>query len=77
MTKDLHYYLSLPYTIRILPPETDDEAWYAEVEELPGCMTVADEWVEIYPMIRDAMEGWLGAALDAGIKIPEPKPRAA
>lgn len=72
--KDLAYYMRLPYSIRVLPPEGDDEAWFAEIEELPGCMTVADEWDEILPMIRDAMEGWIAAALNANIPIPEPSP---
>ena len=76
MTKDLAYYMHLPYSIRVIPPESDDEAWFAEIEELPGCMTVADEWEEILPMIRDAMAGWIAAALDANISIPEPAPIA-
>jgi predicted RNase H-like HicB family nuclease len=74
MTKTIQYYMHLPYAIRVVPPETDDEAWFAEVEDLPGCMTVADEWEELLPMIREAMEGWLLTALEAGIAIPEPAP---
>jgi predicted RNase H-like HicB family nuclease len=73
MNKDIQYYVRLPYSIRVVTPENDDEAWFAEIEELPGCMTVADEWEEILPMIREAMEGWISAALEAGIAIPEPR----
>lgn len=33
MTKTLDYYLSLPYTIEIIP---DDGAWFVQIKELLG-----------------------------------------
>ncbi len=70
--KNLEYYLSLPYTIQLIP--YDDGTWFAEVAELPGCMTEADSWEEAGEMIREAMELWLEGALEDRLKIPEPKP---
>ncbi len=71
MIKDIHYYLSLPYTIEVVPDDGDG-LWFAKVKELKGCMTQAESWEEIYPMIREAMELWLEVALDRGLEIPEP-----
>jgi antitoxin HicB len=80
MTKDLHYYMSLPYTVEYRLIDDDDgegSYYFIQVRELPGCMSQAFTADQIDPMIREAMEGWLGAALDAGFQIPEPEPMAA
>jgi antitoxin HicB len=58
-------------------PDDGDGLWFGEVKELPGCMTQAESWEALYPMLRDAMEGWLAAALDSGMQIPEPEPASA
>lgn len=71
MNKTLDYYLTLPYTIEIIP---DDGAWFAHIKELPGCMTEVDEWDEILPAIEDAKRLWLEVSLDHGDPIPEPIP---
>jgi len=42
-SKDLRYYLSLPYTIQ-LTHEAD--GWFAEIAELPGCMTQGNSAAE-------------------------------
>jgi len=68
-TKTLDYYLSLPYTLEIIP---DDGAWFVQIKELKGCMTEVDEWEEILPMIEDAKRLWIEAALERGHAIPEP-----
>jgi antitoxin HicB len=70
-TKDLNYYMRLPYTIQVVP-EDGDGLWFAEVSELEGCMTQAESWEALYPMLRDAMAGWFSAALESGMDIPEP-----
>jgi hypothetical protein len=52
----LEDYLSLPYTIEIIP---DDGAWFAQIKELPGCMTEVDAWNDILPAIEDVSDcGW-------------------
>jgi antitoxin HicB len=72
MNKNLDYYLSLPYTLEVIP-DPDDGGWVIKVKELPGCMTQADTWDEILPMIEEAKRGWLEVALEYGHSIPEPK----
>ena len=67
--KTLDDYLALPYTIEIVP---DDGAWFAQIKELPGCMTEVDEWDDILPAIEDAKRLWLELALERGRPIPEP-----
>ncbi|MEW5829990.1 MAG: toxin-antitoxin system HicB family antitoxin, partial [Chloroflexota bacterium] len=70
--KDLDYYLNLPYTFEMI--WDPDHAWFVRVKELPGCMSQGDDAEEAVEMIRDAMRGWIGVALEDGIPVPEPKP---
>ena len=69
MMKTLEYYLSLPYTIEIIP---DDGAWFVQIRELPGCMTEVDTWEEILPAIEEAKHLWFELALERDRAIPEP-----
>lgn len=72
MTKDLSYYLSLPYTIQLTP---DVEGyWFAEIPLLDGCMTNGESQADALSMIEDAKRAWLTTALEMGIAIPEPHP---
>ncbi len=64
-------YLKLPYTIEVVRDETG--GYFAKVLELPGCMTQADDFVELAEMIKDAMTAWIETALADGEPVPEPK----
>ena len=68
--KTVEDYLSLPYTIQLR--QYEDGTFFAEVAELPGCMTEADTAEEVVEMIKDAMAGWIEVALSEGLPIPEP-----
>jgi antitoxin HicB len=70
MKKTLAYYLNLEYTIRL--KENEDKTFFAEIEELPGCLTEGDTQAEALNMIKDAKKAWIEIALERGIKIPEP-----
>lgn len=70
MNKTLSYYLQLQYTIRL--KKNSDGSYFAEVEELPGCMTEADTEKEVLEMIEDAKKAWLEVALKRKLSIPEP-----
>lgn len=70
MKKDLPYYLKLNYSIRV--KENEDGSYFAEVEELPGCITEGDSKTEALTMIEDAKRAWLETALEKKITIPEP-----
>ena len=68
--KNLNYYLKLDYTIRL--KENGDGTFFAEVEELPGCMTEGDTKEEVLKMLEDAKKAWLKVAVKRKIIIPEP-----
>lgn len=70
MKKNLNYYLHLPYTIRL--KNNSDGTYFAEIEELPGCMTEADTEKDALEMLTDAKSAWLEAAIGRKINIPEP-----
>ena len=42
MTRDLDYYMSLPYRVEVIP--SPEGGYGARVIELPGCITCADTW---------------------------------
>ncbi len=70
MKKNLKYYLNLDYTIRL--KENQDGSYFAEIEELLGCMSEGDSRTEALEMIEDAKKAWLEVALQRKIAIPEP-----
>ncbi len=72
MKKDLNYYLNLEYTIRL--KKNSDGSFFAEIEELPGCITEGDTEEETLRMIEDAKASWLSVALERNLTIPEPSP---
>jgi antitoxin HicB len=69
--KDLDYYLSLPYSILLVPE--GDGGWFAQIPELPGCMTFGDTQAEVLELIEDAKHLWLSHSLEEGDPIPEPQ----
>ncbi len=74
MIRPLDEYLKLPYTLEIQRDEGDGfSGWFARVRELPGCMTQAEQFEELGPMIEDAMRAWIETALEDGQPVPEPR----
>jgi predicted RNase H-like HicB family nuclease len=67
--KTFEYYMDLPYAAEIW---YDEDAYFAKVLELPGCMTRAGTFEELGPMIKDAMTLWITSGLEHGDPIPEP-----
>lgn len=71
MTKDLNYYMSLPYRVEVV--EDKEEGGYVlHCPELSGCMTSADTVDQGFHMLEDAKREWFMACLEDGIAIPEP-----
>ncbi|MDX2077511.1 MAG: type II toxin-antitoxin system HicB family antitoxin [bacterium] len=68
---DIHYYLSLPYPIELIPDE--DGFWFARIPLLEGCMTNGDSREDALHMIDEAKQLWLETALQVGKTIPEPE----
>ncbi len=63
------YFMSLPYSIVIIPEE---KGYFAKIPELPGCMTEGDSYEDVINAIREAQELWIETALEMGRKIPLP-----
>jgi antitoxin HicB len=59
-----------PWTIELRP--YSDGGYFAKVVELHGCMTEADTATEALESLEEARAEWLAAALEQGLKIPEP-----
>lgn len=55
----------------------DDEAFVAEVPELPGCMADGETYQEALSNAEIIIGEWLETAHELGRPIPEPKGRLA
>ena len=53
----------------------EDDAFVAEVPELPGCMAHRQAQDEALSNIREAMDLWIATAKEFGDPIPPPKGR--
>ena len=53
----------------------DDQAFIAEVPELPGCMAHGDSQENALKNIQEAIELWLDTANETGQDVPQPKGR--
>jgi antitoxin HicB len=71
VTKDLEYYLNLPWSYRFEWSEVDN-AYIASIEELKGCMSHGDTIEEATAMIKDALMSYIDCHLHFGDFIPEP-----
>lgn len=66
----INQYMSYRYSIRLW---WDGYEWVAEVEDLPGCVSVGDTEEAALAGIKDAKYRWFLLALHAGVKPPPPK----
>ncbi|HLC30332.1 MAG TPA: type II toxin-antitoxin system HicB family antitoxin [Dehalococcoidia bacterium] len=53
----------------------EDQAFVAEIPELPGCMAHGTSQEEALANAKEAIELWLDTAKEFGDPIPEPKGR--
>lgn len=53
----------------------DDDAFVAEVPELPGCMADGDTYQEALANAEIIIQEWMETANEIGRPIPEPKGR--
>jgi len=53
----------------------EDEAYLAEVPELPGCMAHGNSYESALANAKEAIQLWIDTALEFGDSIPEPKGR--
>ena len=55
----------------------DDEAYFAEVPELPGCMADGSTYQEALANAETVIAEWIETAREMGREIPEPRGRLA
>lgn len=53
----------------------EDDAFIAEVPELPGCMAHGDSQEDALANIKEAMRLWVETAREFGDPVPEPRGR--
>ena len=54
---------------------TEDDAFVAEVPELPGCMAHGDTYETALASAQEAISLWIDMAKEFGDRIPKPKGR--
>jgi predicted RNase H-like HicB family nuclease len=64
--------MTLRYEI-ILYYSQEDEAFIAEVPELPGCAADGETYQEALQNVELVMQEWIETAQDLGRNIPQPK----
>lgn len=69
--KTLEEYLKMPYIVEATPDA--DGTWFARMLGLRGCMTQANSWNELMPMIYDAKKLWLETMMEMeNFSLPAP-----
>ena len=54
---------------------TEDDAFVAEVPELPGCLADGSSYQEALANAREIIQEWIDTAGELGRPIPQPKGR--
>lgn len=64
---------ALEYAVLLSPlPQADGGGFLATVPDLPGCMSDGETPEEALANVQDAIECWIGAAIDHGRTVPTP-----
>ena len=63
--------MSVKYPMLIIEDPVEG-GYTVSIPDLPGCITCCQRWEDIPAMIEDARLAWITAAIEAGIRIPEP-----
>ena len=66
--------MSLKYELNIYWSH-DDDAYIAEIPELPGCSGRGDTYAEAIAQVQLARDEWIETAKKDGRRIPEPRTR--
>src|SRR5690349_18793005 len=71
MTKDLEYYLALPYTTVLRKDVAGDVI--ARISKLPGCIAHGQNETEALSNVATMKQMWIADCLESGDPIPEPE----
>lgn len=69
--KTLNEYLKMPYRMEVVE-DPEEGGFVVSYPDLPGCVTCGETMESAIANAKDAKRAWLEAALEDGIKIPEP-----
>ena len=68
--KDFEYYMNLNYPIKYW---NDDDGFFIEIPDLPGCMTFCEKFNQINEVAEDAKKSWISSRIERGLEVPEPR----
>jgi predicted RNase H-like HicB family nuclease len=51
----------------------EDNAFIAEVPELPGCMADGETYIQVVENVQIVIDEWIETAQNIGRPVPEPK----
>lgn len=71
MTNNIDYYMKLNWTYRF-EWSIEDQCYVASIAELKGCLADGETIEEATSAIKDALESYISACIDAGYTIPKP-----
>lgn len=71
MTNSIDYYMKLNWTYRF-EWSIEDQCYIASISELKGCVADGETIEEATAAIKDALESYILACIEAGYTIPEP-----
>lgn len=67
--RTLDDYLNLSYEITFI---REEDCVFAEIKDLPGCMTQGETLDEALKLIEEARRGWIKTAFKIGMRVPFP-----
>jgi predicted RNase H-like HicB family nuclease len=73
--KDMEFYFGQRYPVVVQELGQDEGGgWFAEIEELPGCIAEAATREEVLASIEDSRKLWITTALKRRMRVPLPEP---
>jgi len=70
-SKDIEYYLNLPYEYIFIPEESGGHS--VKVKEFPGCTAFGETAEEAFKNIKGSMKIWLSEVIKQNLETPYPK----
>ena len=70
-SRDIEYYINLPYKIEITPNE-EEGGFDAAVPDLKGCVAFGETIAQVVDIINEVKQNWFEVALNHEWPIPEP-----
>ena len=73
VSQSLEYYMNLNYPIKLRPLSKEEGGgWFAEIPDLPGCMSDGETREEALRNLDDAKETWISTTIKQGSVVSTP-----